>query len=374
MSRGDLRPAFPRDSVNYAREGGQINSPRGWVHTSASALSQNISGAGSTDAHAPQPDPFGYSMNGMPASRRLMALIFLGCWAGTAIADPWPGDAGTEIGNVGSPGGLPALYEPSGAVWHERLGALLVVSDGGSVSRMDADGQNVTTWTPGGDLEGIAIADPQSDLVYLGVERPDSVREFDLSSGTLTGNSWDLTPWMTGPGNQGLEALTHADGLFYAGHQREGNIYVFRLLTGGVVELVDVFAAPSGRDDVSGLHYDPSTQTLYVIHDDFDVIVELKLDGTFIREFDLPGVGQEGITVVPNCGTEESRLFVSQDTQAVWRYELYPASCVNTPIVPALPATGMIALAGLLIAISIAALRSSSPRHSGVREVTAARS
>ena len=296
-------------------------------------------------------------MNGELTTRRLLALMVLGSWAGTATADPWPGDAGTEIGNVGSPGGLPALYEPSGAVWHERLGVLLVVSDGGSVSQMDADGQNVTTWTPGGNLEGIAIADPRSDLVYLGDEHPDSVHEFDLSTGTLTGNSWDLTPWMTGPGSPGLEGLTYVDGLFYAGHQREGSIYVFRLLEGGAVELVDLFSAPSGRDDVSGLHYDRATQRLYAIHDDFDVIVELKRDGTFIREFDLPGVNQEGITVIPDCGTEQSRLFVSEDSQAVWRYELYPAACVNPLEVPALSPTGMVALFGLLVATSIPGLR-----------------
>ena len=121
------------------------------------------------------------------AARCLLAWTLLSTWSGESSADPWPGDAGTEIGNVGSPGGLPTPYEPSGAVWHERLGVLLVVSDGGSVSRMDADGQNVTTWIPGGDLEGIAIVDPQSDLVYLGIEHPDSVQEFDLSTGMLTG-------------------------------------------------------------------------------------------------------------------------------------------------------------------------------------------
>ena len=54
------------------------------------------------------------------------------------------------------PGGLPAGYEPSGAVWHPRLGVLLLVSDNGWVSRMDADGQNAMTWLTGGDLEAIA--------------------------------------------------------------------------------------------------------------------------------------------------------------------------------------------------------------------------
>jgi hypothetical protein len=296
------------------------------------------------------------------AARRLLLSLALTWCAGSASADPWPGDSGTEIGNVGSPGGLPAAYEPSGAVWHPRLGVLLLVSDNGWVSRMDADGQNAMTWITGGDLEAIAIADAQSDLVYLGVEDPDSVREFDLATGTLTGNSWDLTPWMMGPDNSGLEALTYLNGLFYAGHQHEGNIYVFRLLSGGMVELVDVFAAPSGRDDVSGLHYDTATQTLYVIHDDFDVIVEIEADGSFIREFDLPGDAQEGITVVPDCGTQQSRVFVSQDLGEVWRYELYPAACVP-PELPALTATGRLALVGLLVVASIAAsTRLSGPK------------
>jgi hypothetical protein len=221
---------------------------------------------------------------------------------------------------------------------------------------MDADGQNATTWVTGGDLEGIAIADAQTDLVYLGVEDPDSVLEFDLLTGTLTGNSWDLTPWMTGPGSSGLEALTYVDGLFYAGHQDEGNIYVFRLQSSGSVELVDVFAAPSGRHDVSGLHYDAATQTLYAIHDAFDVIVELEADGSFIREFDLPGGTQEGVTLVPDCSAWESQVFVSEDDGAVWRYELYPAACIP-PELPALTATGRLALVGLLVIASIPASR-----------------
>ena len=298
----------------------------------------------------------GGSLQRQFAALGLVILTLLPAWSGESKADPWPGDTGTEIGNVGSPGGLPAGYEPSGAVWHERLEVLLVVSDEGSVSRMDADGQNVTTWTPGGDLEAIAIADPQSDLVYLGNEHPDSVHEFDLSTGALTGNSWDLTPWMKGPGSRGLEGLTVVNGLFYAGHQREGNIYVFRLLNGGGVELIDVFAAPAERDDVSGLHYDHSTQTLYAIHDDFDVIVEMNPDGTFIREFDLPGENQEGIALVPDCGAATSRLFVSEDSQALWRYEFYPAACVSPPAIPALSWPGVSVLIGLLVASSIAAV------------------
>jgi hypothetical protein len=274
-------------------------------------------------------------------------LLCLG--APAAFGGPWPGDSGTEIGNVGQPGGLPVGSEPSGAAWQPRLEVLLVVGDEGRVSRLDADGQNVTTWAPGvgnEDLEAVAVGDPDSDLVYLGREHPDAVLEFDLSSGFIT-DIWDLTPWMTGPDTEGLEALTYAHGLFYAGHQGEGNVYVFRLLSGAVVEFVDVFAVPFGRDDLSGLHYDKSTETLYAIHDNVDVIVEMKLDGSFLREFDLPGSKQEGVAVVPDCAAGQARVFVSEDSEKVWRYELYPAVCV-TPI-PSLGQPGALLLVVSLV-------------------------
>ncbi len=248
--------------------------------------------------------------------------------AGGAGADPWPGDSGVEIGNVGGAGGLPAGYEPSGAVWHTGLGVLLVVGDTGQVSEMNADGTNVTTWSPGGDLEGITVADPDTDLVYLGRESPDAVLEFDLVTGTLTGNSWDLTPWLTGPANQGLEALTYVDGLFYAGLQADGNIYVFRLLPLGSVEHVDTIPAPASRTDISGLHYDAASQVLYAIYDSFDVIVEMQADGTFLREYDLAGNDQEGVALVPDCEMGDATVFIAEDSQEVWRYEGYPVACI----------------------------------------------
>ena len=114
-------------------------------------------------------------------------------------------------------------------MWHPGLDALLIADDDGRLSRIDAGGGNVATWVIGGDLEGVTFVDPSSDLVYLGRERPDAVIEFDLATGLATGNTWDLTPWMTGDSNLGLEALTYANGRFYAGHQGEGNVYVFTL-------------------------------------------------------------------------------------------------------------------------------------------------
>lgn len=275
--------------------------------------------------------------------------------AGDVRADLWPGDSGVEIGDVGGVGGLPSGYEPSGAVWHTGLEVLLVVGDGGQVSEMDADGSNVTTWSPGGDLEGITVADPDSDLVYLGRERPDAVLEFDLTTGTLTGNAWDLTPWLTGPENQGLEALTYVDGLFYAGLQADGNIYVFRLLHLGVVEHVETIASPGSRTDISGLHYDADTEILYAVYDSFDVIVEMQADGTFVREYDLLGDDQEGIALVPDCLMDEATVFIAEDSQEVWRYQGYPVVCIAAPV-PGLPPWGLLLLIAALLRVGAASL------------------
>jgi hypothetical protein len=216
------------------------------------------------------------------------------------------------------------------------------------VSRLDFDGQNVTTWSPGGDLEGVTIADPQSDLIYLGVEHPDSVVEFDLGSGSLTGSSWDLTPWMTGPNSRGLEALTYVNGLFYAGLQNDGGIYVFDLQPAGVVSFIEVIPNAFGRDDLSGLHYETTTETLYAVHDSFDVIVEMDSDGSFVREFDLPLDNQEGIAIEPNCDAAVARAYVGIDLQEVQRYDAYPVTCVAVAI-PALAHGQLAALLLLLL-------------------------
>jgi len=261
----------------------------------------------------------------------------------------WPASTATGIAQAGSPGSLVAGYEPSGAAWHPRLEVLLIVGDDGHVSQITASGGILSTWLPGGDLEGIAIADSSSDLVYLGRESPDGVLEFDLSTGTLTGSAWDLTPWMTGAANQGLEALTVVDGLFYAGHQGEGSVYVFDLQPGGVVQFIESFTAPFGRTDLSGLHFQPQTATLYGVHDSFNVLVEMETDGTFIQEFDLPRNNQEGITLRPDCAINESAVFVAEDSGAVVRYDDYPSTCIGLPV-PSVSPAGLAVLTLLLAA------------------------
>ena len=261
-------------------------------------------------------------------------VAFLLSLGSPAVAADWPADSGVEIGRVGEPNGLPGDYEPSGAVWHPVRQKLVVVGDSGLVSELDPYGGGVITWEVGGDLEGIAIADPDDGLIYLAVEQPDGILEFDLATGTLTGNQWDLTPWLDGPANHGLEALTYVDGHFYAGLQEDGNIFIFDLLGAGGVQYIDTIAPHEGRDDISGLHYDLCTGILYAIHDSHDVIVEMSADGSFLREYDLAGDNQEGIALIGGSTSGQTTIFIAEDGGEVWRYEQYPIdACIPSTVV-----------------------------------------
>ncbi len=230
---------------------------------------------------------------------------------------------GIEVGT-----GLLSGYEPSGAVWHEGLEMFFIVSDGGYVSMMDSDGSSVVDWNIGGDFEAITVVDTDSDFVYIGIENPDGVKEFDIDLGVVT-RTFDLTPWMTGASNQGLEALTFVPndissegGYFYAGLQATGRVYVFELpiVTSSILEtvtLIDSFIPVSGRTDISGLDYDEVSGTIYSLYDGYDKITEFDILGNMLNDWTLHGDNQEGLAIGPGC-----EMLISEDDGNVLRYDL----------------------------------------------------
>lgn len=262
-------------------------------------------------------------------------------------ADPFPPGAlpGTQIG-----GGLPSGYECSGALWHTRLDKLFTVHDGGTVSSMNTDGTGVYNWSLPGDLEGICAANPSSDFIYVGVENPDSIKEFNVTTSSVT-RTFDLTPWMTGPSNSGLEALTFVPdagdpegGLFYAGLQSDGKIYSFRLPlvsnpSSTTVTHVSTITPVAGRTDISGLHYDVDRQVLYAVFDSANRLRAMEADGTFLVEWELPGSNQEGVTLAGN------HLYIAEDYGSSGEIVDYsPFTPVPEPTCLALLALGGLAL------------------------------
>jgi len=244
------------------------------------------------------------------------------------FAGPWPGQLpGTEIGS-----GLPAGYEPSGAAWHTDLNKLFTVWDNGLVSMMDYDGTNITNWSVFGDLEGVCIPDPTTDFVYIGLERPDDgIKELNITTGQVT-RFFDLTPWMQSQEpNYGLEALTfvpdtaHPEGgLFYAGMQENGTVYVFELpikssSTDSAVLFIDSMSI--GFLGISGLDYNADCDIFYALSAYLDSMRVMQKDGTVITEYYLPGDSQEGVALWEGPGPGEKQVFIAEDNGEVWRYD-----------------------------------------------------
>ena len=258
----------------------------------------------------------------------LLAFMSSATLAQSTFPASMPGvDIGTNLGKG---------FEPSGAAWHPRLELLFVVDDGGDLVSMDASGAIQQVWSTGLDLEGVCVADPASSLIYIALEHPDGVIEFDLASGTIK-RFFDLTKTLKGPKDRGLEALTfvrdsgHAEGgLFYAGLQADGGVYVFELPIASSTYKVGhavlaVLAPVPGRDDISGLTWDASAGRLYACYDKHDIITAFDESGASIATWDLPLDNQEGLAL-RGC-----QLFVAQDSGEVMRYKNFPnpATCAT---------------------------------------------
>ena len=119
---------------------------------------------------------------------------------GAIAADPFPGGLpGTDISQS-----LPGSFEPSGLVWHPRLQVLFVVHDGGTFSMIDSSGTVLQTFGLAADLEGVTVADPVTDFIYLSNESPGELFEFDLivlDSVTLKGrNGRGHSDWLGADG------------------------------------------------------------------------------------------------------------------------------------------------------------------------------
>jgi hypothetical protein len=213
-----------------------------------------------------------------------------------------------------------------------RLEKFFTIWDNGMVSMMDYDGTNITNWSVSGDLEGVCVPDPTSDLIYVGLERPDDgIKEFNVTSGQVT-RFFNLTPWMQSVNaNLGLEALTFIPdtsstegGYFYAGLQETGTIYIFELpiVTSSTdTSVIFIDSVHTGFPGISGLHYNTDFGILYAMWSYGHQLRVMLLDGTVLVAYDLPGDTQEGIALWEGLAPGQGQIFVAEDAGEVWRYD-----------------------------------------------------
>lgn len=309
------------------------------------------------------------------------AVAFSPCLDALRAAEPWPAEAAGI--NITASGLLPGTEQVSGAVWNPADDRLYVVDDNsGRISSLAADGTGIASWSVSvadHDHEALTFADFASPNVYVGVEQGAGatvvrkVRKFLLQANHTAAlqQEWILTEMNTGAANLGLESLTFvpdaflrqfpdatgapynegkgsrfgSGGLFFAGLQANGTVYVYDLdIVGNTTNSVFVrkFAPVSGRGDLAELGFDRSSGLLYCLWDGANRLAGFVLPsvaepaGHIFREWDLWAGGatrsDEGFAIANTSGIDgQSRVFFCDDFgENVWRFDQWPAPPVVT--------------------------------------------
>ncbi|MCA9375923.1 MAG: SdiA-regulated domain-containing protein [Candidatus Doudnabacteria bacterium] len=250
-------------------------------------------------------------------------------------------------------------YEPSGLLWNDVTRHLFTVSDDGKITRMQLDGTEQETRIlskagVGRDFEAITQVDPEASTVYIGLEHPDSILEYNWDTQTFAEKQWDLTSVLTGANNQGLEGLTFvpnafvpevmepsaSGGLFYAAVQRtpvpggdvrdDYLIYAFDIDLSQSGQIVNWWGIPvpagTPTNDVSDLSFNPATGLIYVLYDGPNRLVELTPAGEVVNDYeDVPTADQEGVVVLTDPPNERVDVYFASDSQkSISRVVDYP--------------------------------------------------
>ncbi len=212
------------------------------------------------------------------------------------------------------------ISEPSGVTYHPIRKTLFIVDDGGFIHEIRLDGTSVQGKSfQERDLEGVTT-DPTTGRIYVAVEDEEVILEIDPETLTLQ-REFKINRVFEGKsllkkGGMGIEAITfvpdtsHPEGgTFWIGNQSfsrkpdgersivcEVNVPL-RSSSLKKTEALIIGFFEMGLLDISGLTYDAQADTLILISDTTNLMVELKRDGTVLHRYLLPGDDQEGVTL-----------------------------------------------------------------------------
>ncbi|TPX31131.1 hypothetical protein SmJEL517_g05470 [Synchytrium microbalum] len=198
----------------------------------------------------------------------------------------------TQCSGTSIAGHLPAKFEPSDLAWDPKNQTLYVVSDNGKLAAVDVDGNLLHQWKVQKklDLEGLTIVKNRTEFVYLGVEYPAEIIEFNIVEGLIT-RRWliqdvfDQYPSTTTDQNAGLEALVYvpspmSDGYMYAGRQADTKVFMFDIMPpysspSAPLKFRGIINPPGPSEDLSSMHVYKTT--LFFVYDTAQRIVGVDL-------------------------------------------------------------------------------------------------
>lgn len=242
---------------------------------------------------------------------------------------------------------LPRGVEPSGLT-SGPTNSLVAVSDGGTLVFIDLEDLTVREdrtlidkykdeygWF---DLEGVAMTNPESTFVYLGMENKATILEYEWHTSRRIFRRFDL-PGFERRGSHGMESLTWVptdasrhQGYFYVGSQMTGHIFIYELPllddTGpvAVARELNIWTPLKGETNIAGLSY--SSGYIFVNYDDghsnhvlIFPIMKNGLPGPLKEQYEVDVSDAEGLAV-RSTGNDSFEVFFSSDMRrAVFAYD-----------------------------------------------------
>ena len=212
------------------------------------------------------------------------------------------------------------IAEPSGITYHPTRRSLFLADDSGSVHEVDLEGRLIQSkGLNERDIEGITV-NPRTGLLYAAVEDDEAILELDPEN-LIIQREFKIGRNFKGEqllrkGGMGIEAIafvpdaSHPEGgTFWVGNQSfslkakdEPSVVCevvvpLRSATTKQADGVIIHAYKMDFIDISGLAYDAQGDFLVLISDTTNLLVELKREGTILRQYLLPGDEQEGIVL-----------------------------------------------------------------------------
>ena len=212
------------------------------------------------------------------------------------------------------------IAEPSGITYHPTRRSLFLADDSGSVHEVSLEGQLIQSkGLSERDIEGITV-DPSTGMLYAAVEDDEVILELEPESLAIQrefriGRDFKGEQLLR-KGGMGIEAIafvpdaSHPEGgTFWVGNQSfslkakdEPSVVCevvvpLRSTTAKQADGAIIHAYKMNFIDISGLAYDAQGDCLVLISDTTNLLVELKREGTILRQYLLPGDEQEGIVL-----------------------------------------------------------------------------
>ena len=212
------------------------------------------------------------------------------------------------------------IAEPSGITYHPIRRSLFLADDSGSVHEVSLEGRLIQSkGLNERDIEGITV-DPTTGLLYAAVEDDEVILELEPENLAIQrefriGRNFKGEQLLR-EGGMGIEAIafvpdaSHPEGgTFWVGNQSfslkakdEPSVVCevvvpLRSTTAKQADGAIIRAYKMNFIDISGLAYDAQGDFLVLISDTTNLLVELKREGTVLRQYLLPGDEQEGIVL-----------------------------------------------------------------------------